>query len=81
VSSAWAAVVVSAIMLALLFAGLIWRDGRRDGRTDTILERLTGIAEDHEDRLRDLEHDPLSARARPTARRRTPPPRRRSGAG
>lgn len=54
-SSNWAAVLVAGLMIALSFAGLIWRDGRRDGRTDTILERLTGIAEDHETRLRAAE--------------------------
>jgi hypothetical protein len=69
-SPAWG-LVLTGIMTALAVAGLIWRDGRRDGRTDTILERLTAIAEDHETRLRDVEH---GSRAR--RRSSLQPPRR-----
>ena len=53
--SSWAAVLITGIMMLLGAGGLVWRDGRRDGRTDTILERLTDLAEDHETRLRGLE--------------------------
>ena len=47
----WAA--LSALVLGLAVgacAGVIWHGGRREGRTDAILERLTAIADDHESR-------------------------------
>lgn len=67
-SSAWAAVMAAALMAALMFAGLIWRDGRRDGKIDTLLEELTRIGRDHEDRLRAIEQP--GERRYPAHRRR-----------
>ena len=54
-SSGWAAVLVALVMMAGTGATVIWRDGRRDGRVDAVLERLTDLAEDHEGRIRGLE--------------------------
>jgi len=36
-------------------AGAVWRGGRRDGKIDSVLELLTKITGDHEDRIRMLE--------------------------
>ena len=55
-TSGWAAVLVAAAMMAGTITAVIWRGGRRDGRVDAVLERLTDLAEDHEERLRTLEH-------------------------
>ena len=66
-SSAWAAVAVAGLMMMLAVAGLVWRDGRRDGRLDAILERLTEITADHESRLRVVERP---GRYQPEHRRR-----------
>jgi len=55
-SSGWAAAIFTGVMMLAAVAGLIWRDGRRDGRTDAILQRLAEIAGDHEHRLRSVEH-------------------------
>lgn len=64
-SSGWAAAAVAIVMMGLTFAGFIWRTGRRDGRIDAVLERLTYLAEDHESRLRAVERGPVSQRRRP----------------
>jgi hypothetical protein len=37
-------------------AGVLWHGGRRQGQVDEILRRLTKLGEDHEERIRDLEH-------------------------
>jgi hypothetical protein len=42
-------------MAALMFAGLIWRDGRRDGKIDTLLEEIIRLSRDHETRIRAIE--------------------------
>lgn len=67
-NSAWAAVLVALFMMLLAIAGLVWRDGRRDGRLDAILEQLTKITGDHEDRIRAIEHP--GERHQPAHRRR-----------
>ena len=54
-SSAWAGVLVAALMMAAALAGWVFRAGRRDGKLDAILERLTDVSEDHEGRIRTLE--------------------------
>jgi hypothetical protein len=54
-SAAWAAVLVAVVAACGSAATYIWRGGRREGRLDAILERLSGIAEDHESRIRAVE--------------------------
>ena len=54
-TSGWAAVLVALVMMTGTVAAVIWRGGRRDGRVDAVLERLTDLAEDHEGRIRTLE--------------------------
>lgn len=54
----WASVMVAAIVAVTLMAGWMLREGRREGKLDAILERLTQMAEDHENRLRLLERIP-----------------------
>jgi hypothetical protein len=56
---AWAAIAALAAAAAAVgsCAGVLWHGGRREGRVDAVLERLTQLGEDHEDRLRDVEHD------------------------
>ena len=54
-TSAWAGVLVAALMLTAGLVGWVFRAGRRDGKLDAILERLTDVTEDHEGRLRTLE--------------------------
>lgn len=60
-----AGLLVAVIGTLITIAAIVWRDGRRDGRVDAVLERLTHIAEDHEIRLRAVE------RRRPGSHRRT----------
>ena len=55
-TSGWAAVLVAAAMMGGTVIAVIWRGGRRDGRVDAVLERLTDLAEDHETRIRGLEN-------------------------
>ncbi len=47
--------LVALIVACAALLAAIYRRGRRDGKIDEVLERLTGIGEDHEVRLRDLE--------------------------
>jgi len=54
----WLATTIGASMAAAAAAAAIWRGGRRDGKIDAVLERLTSITEDHEDRLRVIELRP-----------------------
>ena len=54
-SSGWAQFLVALVMMIGTAAVVIWRDGRRNGRVDAILERLALLGEDHEDRIRSLE--------------------------
>lgn len=65
-SASWAGVAITALMLAATLIVWVWRDGQRQGRQDVILDRLTSIAEDHEDRIRTIE------RHRPRHRVKTP---------
>lgn len=62
----WAALsaLVSAGLAVGACAGVIWHGGRREGRTDAILERLTAIADDHESRLRGVERGTWDGRRR-----------------
>lgn len=50
-----AGLLVAVFGLLVTIGAVIWRDGRRDGRIDTVLEQLTKIAVDHEDRIRSVE--------------------------
>ena len=74
-TASWASVLIAAIALLASLIALVWRDGRRDGRTDAVLERLTDIIEDHEDRLRWQEQisRPPYAVPEPAAPRPRPP--------
>jgi hypothetical protein len=56
VNAAWAGVLVTVALVAGGGIGAIWRAGRRDGKVDAVLEQLTDIAQDHETRLRIVEH-------------------------
>ena len=56
--SAWAAVLVGMAGLLGMIAGRLLSLGRREGRVDAILERLTAMAQDHEGRIRVLERPP-----------------------
>lgn len=61
---------ISTVSLAVVLLTLVWRDGLNRGRVTTLLERLTDMAEDHEERIRDLEHvTPLSAVRAPAGHR------------
>ncbi|HEY1616248.1 MAG TPA: hypothetical protein VGG25_01450 [Streptosporangiaceae bacterium] len=39
--SGWVDAIISALSIIVLAATIVWRDGRRDGRTEEILGRLT----------------------------------------
>lgn len=56
-SASWASVIVAAVVAAAMLAGFLLREGRRTGKLDALLERLTVITEDHEARIRTLERD------------------------
>lgn len=49
------AVIIAGLVAAASLARSLWVGGRRDGTIDAILDRLTQLTEDHEDRLRLLE--------------------------
>ena len=55
-SPEWIAVAISGAGLLGILAGVLVRGGRRDGKIDAVLEQLTKIIEDHEGRIRVLEH-------------------------
>ncbi|MHB1595401.1 MAG: hypothetical protein ACYCO9_16460 [Streptosporangiaceae bacterium] len=55
---AWTEAGTGLLLMFAAAAGALWRGGRRDGKIDAVLERLTDISSDHEKRIRDLEHDP-----------------------
>ncbi len=60
-SAAWATVLGALVALAGLLGvvgGRLWRGGRREGKVDQVLEDLTQLVGDHEDRIRLLEHRP-----------------------
>ena len=46
---------ISAGGLLIVLVTIVWRDGISRGRTAALLERLTDLAEKHDDRIRDLE--------------------------
>jgi hypothetical protein len=52
--------------------GLLLRIGRREGKIDAVLERLTEIAEDHEDRIRANERGTVADFLTPRSRARPP---------
>jgi hypothetical protein len=54
--TAWIAVGITGLVAAASFARALWLGGRRDGKIDAILERLTEGHEDHETRIRGLEY-------------------------
>lgn len=70
-AAAWAGVGVAFLAILLSAGAMLVRGARRDGRVDEVLERLTGIAEDHEERLRLVEDRRLKGQ----------PPARRGGRG
>lgn len=55
-SAAWLSALAAAVVCLIALAGIVWRDGRRDGKLDAILNQLTQLGQDHETRLRLLEH-------------------------
>lgn len=61
-SASWAAVITAAVVALGSVAAVIWRGGRHEGKLDTVLERLADVAEDHEERIRDLEKSPRGQR-------------------
>lgn len=65
-AAAWAGVVVALVAVLLSASAMLVRGAKRDGRVDEVLERLTSLAEDHEDRLRVVE---LRRRGEQAARR------------
>lgn len=57
-SASWATVLASVIvMLGALSVALI-KSGRHEGRLEAILDRLTEVSGDHEQRIRGLEGRP-----------------------
>ena len=54
--SAWVAAVAALAALIGTCGGVLWSGGRRDGKIDAILEQLASITQDHETRLRAVEH-------------------------
>lgn len=67
-TAAWAAAGAALAMLAVTLGGVIARMFYREGKTDAVLERLTEIAEDHENRLRDIQAGAELARRQRGAR-------------
>ena len=61
----WAGSIIATIMCAGSIATMVWRAGRRDGKVDQILEQLTAVAQDREQRIRDLQRDQWPARRAP----------------
>lgn len=53
--SGWVAAGIATLVAGASFLRMIWVGGRRDGKIDAILERLTDGQEDHEKRLRLIE--------------------------
>lgn len=56
--SGWVAAGIAAVVAAAAAARAIWAGGRRDGTLEAILQRVTDILDDHENRIRLLEHRP-----------------------
>lgn len=54
-SASWVTVLVALVVALGGAAAWLLREGRREGKLDAILERLTDIATDHEQRMRQLE--------------------------
>jgi hypothetical protein len=50
--ASWTQAIVAIIAMLSTSGALIWRAGRHEGKVDAILDRLTEIAGDHEDRIR-----------------------------
>ena len=55
-TSGWAGALIALAALVGGLGGALWRGGRRDGKIDAVLEQLGRIVEDHEARLRIIEH-------------------------
>jgi hypothetical protein len=53
-TSAWAAVSVSAVIAAAGLGAIIARISYRAGRVEEAIDRLTRLAERHDDQIRDL---------------------------
>jgi hypothetical protein len=64
-TAAWAGVLIAALIAGGGFVSWAWRAARREGKIDALLERLVGVGEDHEDRIRHLEQMRLRQRSRP----------------
>lgn len=56
--AAWAGVAVSALLALVAVLAVIQRAATRDGKIDAVLEQLTELTADHEDRIRYLERRP-----------------------
>lgn len=57
-SATWLSAAATVFMALGVLVGMIWRSGKRDGKIDAVLERLTALTDDHEYRLRQLERRP-----------------------
>jgi hypothetical protein len=64
-SASWAAVIVAVVVAAAGLVAFLLREGQREGKLDAVLERLSLITADHENRIRDLERNPVRPRGRP----------------
>lgn len=63
-NAAWISALVATTMALGVLAGALWRGGRRDGKIDAVLQQLTKLVEDHEARIRAVEHLPFGQRSR-----------------
>lgn len=63
-SAPWAEVLIALAGLLGVLAGRLWAAGRREGKIDTVLEHVVDILDDHENRIRVIEHRPPRRRAR-----------------
>ncbi|MGH3275890.1 MAG: hypothetical protein ACRDNZ_16390 [Streptosporangiaceae bacterium] len=58
ISASWASVLAAVAVLAGALSARLWAAGRREGRIDAVLEKLTELTADLDERVRLLEHRP-----------------------